>query len=169
MENKLTDSTDVRFRQVADMIGDSRLAMLTTQSRTGRMYSRPMCIQQVDTQGALWFFTTSSGKLVQEITEDPWINLAIVREEKQQFLSASAQASLVMDPAKMRSLWHPSLESWFPEGLETPELCLLKVLPDEVEYWESPSAPVVSIAGFIKSLGRDTTSAGRHEKIDLHS
>jgi general stress protein 26 len=56
------------------------------------------------------------------------------------------------DRAKMEELWNPILKAWFPEGLDDPHICLMKVKVDQAEYWESPSGKVVQLLGFVKAL-----------------
>jgi general stress protein 26 len=49
-------------------------------------------------------------------------------------------------------LWNPIYKAWFPEGLDDPTLCLLKISVEEAEYWDSPNSKLVQIAGFVKAL-----------------
>jgi general stress protein 26 len=36
----------------------------------------------------------------------------------------------------MKDLWTPEIKHWFPNGLDDPDLTLLKVDIVEVEYWD---------------------------------
>jgi general stress protein 26 len=38
------------------------------------------------------------------------------------------------------------LQAWFPDGLDTAGLALIKVEADSAEYWEGPSSTVAYIA-----------------------
>ena len=75
---------------------------------------------------------------------------------------------MVKDRAKIEELWNPILKAWFPEGLDDPSLCLLKVTVEEAEYWDSPNSKLVQIAGFVKALVTgQAAKGGENEKISL--
>ena len=44
------------MRKLADLIGESQIAMLTTAEPNGLLHSRPLVTLQIDTEGRLWFF-----------------------------------------------------------------------------------------------------------------
>jgi len=41
---------------------------------------------------------------------------------------------------KLRSLWKPELQTWFPKGLDEPDIALLQVNINQVNYWDSASS-----------------------------
>jgi general stress protein 26 len=43
-------------------------------------------------------------------------------------------------------------KAWFLEGLEDPNLALLKVSVEKVEYSDSPSGKMVQAIGYVKAL-----------------
>jgi hypothetical protein len=58
--------------------------------------------------------------------------------------------------------------AWFPDGLDDPDLALLKVTVEQAEYWDSSSSMMVHLAGFVKALATGQPyAAGENEKIDL--
>ncbi len=57
-------------------------------------------------------------------------------------------AELVRDLDKARELWNPDLETWFPRGLDDPDLALLRVTVTRAECWDSPDGAVVHLSGF---------------------
>ncbi len=68
----------------------------------------------------------------------------------------------------MEELWNPILKAWFPEGLDDPNICLLKVNVEQAEYWDSPSSTLVQIGGFVKALVTgQRADGGENEKINL--
>ena len=72
------------------------------------------------------------------------------------------------DRSKIEELWNPLFKAWFPQGLEDPDLALLKVNVDKAEYWDSPSSKVVRLAGFLKAVatGKPISNPGDNEKIE---
>jgi general stress protein 26 len=68
----------------------------------------------------------------------------------------------------MEELWSPILKAWFPEGLDDPSLCLLKISIDQAEYWESPSGKIVQLFGFVKAIATgESADWGENKKIEF--
>lgn len=167
---KKTEQTDVqRFRE---LIKDIKFAMLATvNSEDGSLRSRPMTLQQTEFDGALWFFGGRSTRPVIDIMEHPKVNLAFSEPKHNSYISASGQAEIVQDRAKAKELWNPLYKAWFSEGLEDPELCLIKVTVESADYWDSPSSPVVQMVGFAKAIltgQRAGTELGKRGHLNMN-
>jgi general stress protein 26 len=168
MKNAFRESSDERFKMIGDIIEDVRVGMLTTHSDYRGLNSRPLYVQELSQEGQLWFFTTDDAVLIQDIHRDSQVNLAFAAIGKNNYLSVRGRGYEVQDHNKMAELWHPMLKAWFPYGLETPGLCLLKVQIEEAEYWSSPGSTIVKIAGVIKSLMMgERYEAGENEVIHV--
>jgi general stress protein 26 len=156
------------FKKLQDMIEGIRIAMLTTVDDDGTLRSRPMATHDVEFDGDLWFFTQEHSPKVEEVQREHQVNVSYADSGKQRFVSVSGRAVLVTDPAKIRELWTPMLKAWFPEGLDDPELALIKVSVEKAEYWEGPPSKVVQLVGFAKAMvtGKQY-DPGENEKIDL--
>jgi general stress protein 26 len=78
-------------------------------------------------------------------------------------------ARLVHDRAKAEELWSAPLKVWFPDGLETPGLALLKVQAVSAEYWDSPSSMVVKLLGAARAAitGDPDKFPGSNETVQL--
>jgi general stress protein 26 len=156
------------IKKLGEMIKDIEFAMLTTVETDGTLRSRPMATQRVEFDGDLYFFTRASSPKVNETEQDHHVNLSYAAPDKQRYVSVSGMARVTRDRAKIEELWNPTLKAWFPEGLEDPELALLKVSVTQAEYWDSPSSAVVRLVGFMKALATGQTYApGDNEKLDL--
>ena len=59
-----------------------------------------------------------------------------------------ARCELVRDHAKTKQLWKPVYQTWFPKGIEDPNLILLKVHIQEAEYWSADQGRMVKLVGF---------------------
>ena len=65
-------------------------------------------------------------------------------------------------------MWTPAYKAWFPEGLDDPELALLRVEVDKGEYWDTAPGAVVHAIGYVKAqLTGESHRPGDHEKVDL--
>ena len=163
-----TQTRDEAVAKIAKLIKGVRIAMLTTIEEEGHLHSRPMALQEAPFDGDIWFFTGKTSPKVHQIEDHPRVNVAFSDPEHQIYVSLSGRASLVLDKAKNIELWNPSLNAWFPGGLEDPDLALLKIHVDGAEYWDSPSTVVAHLAGFVKSkLSGEQADVGDHAKVEL--
>ncbi|MBX2988367.1 MAG: pyridoxamine 5'-phosphate oxidase family protein [Bdellovibrionaceae bacterium] len=140
------------IQKLGELIDGIKIVMLTTQDPDGALRSRPMVMQERDFDGDLWFFTGKSTGKVSSIRHDDHVNLAFASPEDSRFVSVTGRATIVDDPAKAKELWKPLYKAWFPEGLQDPELMLLKISVESAEYWDSHKARMVGLVDFAKAL-----------------
>ena len=159
-------SMDGNIRKIGDFIKGIDFAMLTTLTENGHLQSRPMATQDVDFNGDIYFFTYDNSKKAEQVTQDQRVNLAYSQPNKQNYLSVSGTAVIVHDPDKMKELWQPQLKAWFPQGLDTPHIVLLKVSVESAELWDAPSSLVSHVMGLVKStLTGKPPSVGDNETL----
>lgn len=147
------------MEKVAELVKEIKFAMLTTHEHDGTLHSRPMTTLQMDDAGCLWFFTNEHSYKVDDIHEEAKVNVAYARTDKQDYLSIAGTAEVVRDRKKMEELWTPWLKPWFQEGLDDPELVLLKVKVDQADYWEAPGGKVRQLFGLAKGIITGNTDA----------
>ena len=134
------------MRKLATMIRGIKVAMLTTIGPDGRLKSRPMATQDAEYDGTLWFFTQSGSEKVGEVLQFPHVNASYVSVEDHRYVSLSGRATVVQDTEKARELWTAAHRTWFPQGLDDPELALLRVDVERAEYWDMLSSAMVEVA-----------------------
>ncbi len=163
----MQNTREESIKKLKELTEDIDFCMLTTMDG-GYLRSRPMSTQEFDVEGELWFFTSDNTHKVEEIEKDNRVNVAYSKPDDNTYVSVSGRAEISIDRAKIEELWSPILKAWFPEGLDDPHLCLLKVSVEQAEYWDAPSSKLVEIFGFVKSLATgQQASYGENEKIDL--
>ena len=163
MEDKRSEA----IGKLKELLEGIDFCMLTTLDG-GHLRSRPMSTQQVEFDGDLWFFTSDATHKVEEINKDGRVNVAYSQPDENRYVSVSGNAEVVKDRAKIEELWNPIHRAWFPEGLDDPTLCLLKIKIEQAEYWDVSSSKIVQIFGFVKALATGTeASYGENEKISL--
>ncbi len=169
MTGKAERSGDEKVQRLGEEIKGIRIAMLTTAEDDGVLRSRPMAVQEADFDGDLWFFTQEHTPKVEEVSRDRHVNVSFARESDQRWVSVSGLASVVRDDRrKMEELWKPFLKTWFPKGLDDPELALLRVQVTQAEIWDQKSGLVENLAGFVKAVTTGQPSrSGESEKITL--
>ena len=165
-----TTTTEQQHREtVKGLVKDARICMFTTMTADGHHVSRPMAVQDVEFDGDLWFFAYSDADLIAQIGANPQVNVSFSDSKQQSWVSLSGTAAQVDDRAKAKDLWNPVLKAWFPEGLETPNLTLVKVTGESAEYWAAAhSSKVVTLLGYAKAaVTGKTPDAGENETVRL--
>ena len=146
----MSDTTDHR-QHVVDLVRRARTAMLTTTTADGSHVSRPMGMQEAAFDGDLWFFAYEDSAKVAQILATPQVNVAFVDERHHTWTSVAGRAEVLQDRAKAEELWTPVLKAWFPDGLETPGLTLLRVEAGTAEYWDAPSSTAAFVVGTLRA------------------
>ena len=163
----MEDARKNSIEKIRELTEDIDFCMLTTID-AGHMRSRPMSTQQTDFDGDLWFFTSDNTHKIDEIAKDNRVCAAYAKPASDTYVSISGRAEVVKDRAKMEELWSPILKAWFPDGLEDPHLCLLKVTAEQAEYWDSPSGKLVQLFGFVKAIATgEEADWGENKKVIL--
>ena len=76
-------------------------------------------------------------------------NVLIVMREGSE---AEISSWVTRDAEQIRGLWNPTYRAWFPGGSTDPEIGILTVEIDRVEYWDVPSSRLVRLWGVARAL-----------------
>lgn len=156
------------LKKLNKLIKDIRIAMMTTVMEDGSLRSRPMATQENEFDGDLWFFTQASAPKVDDVQQDQHVNITYANPDDQVYVSVSGTGQIVRDRKKMEELWNPFLKAWFPQGLEDPDIALIKVNAQYAEYWDTGSSKMVQLIGTIKAtLTGQQYDPGENKKIQL--
>jgi general stress protein 26 len=158
-----------KLRKLREIVKAVDICMLTTMDEHGDLHSRPMSNnREVELDSDLWFFTYGSSHKVNEVGRVPKVNASFADVDAQQYASLTGRAEVVRDRAKIEELWKPQLRAWFPEGVETPDIALLKVTVERAEYWDSSQSIVAHAVSFVTSLVTgEPAQLGENEKLEL--
>jgi general stress protein 26 len=89
---------DEDLTQLAALVKDAKIALLTTVSDEGHLHSRPLGLQQDDFDGDLWFLTQHPSSKTADIAVNPQVNVAF--ESDKGWVSIAGTASVVHDDPK---------------------------------------------------------------------
>ena len=156
--------------KVEELLKSLKAGMLTTQNEDHGMHSRPMMVQEFDKKNQeLWFFTGKSTGKTSDIQNDNNVCISFSNYDSNSYLCITGIAELINDSEKAAQLWNPMLKAWFPEGLEDPNLILIKVKMHSAEYWDSTSSALVQLVGFAKAiLTGEAYEASKSENQRVH-
>lgn len=121
--------------QLFDAIDEFRYAMLMTNDPQGAPRGRPMAIVSVEPSGRMWFASRDQTGKVFELAKDH--AAGVVMQSSSAFVSLTGEANAEHDGERVKRLWKPILEPWFPDGPEDPELTLIRFDPREAEVWKT--------------------------------
>jgi general stress protein 26 len=151
------------------MIKDIRVTMLTTEDDSGTLRSRPMVAYQDSFAGELWFFTRAGAPKVGEVERHHQVNLSYAEPKDQVYVSVSGWAECVRDRVRIRELWSPVLNAWFPNGPDDPDIALLRVRVEHAEYWDASTSAMALAYGAVKAaLTGESARMGDSGRVDLH-
>lgn len=137
-----------------------KVAMMTTVEPDGTLCSRPMAMQDpkdMKEDGKLWFFTQASAPKVGQVEQHHQVNLSYAKPDDNLFVSVSGTGELVRDRKRIKDLWRPFYETWFPKGLDDPELALLCIHIDRAEFWSTSKTGLLKglLTGNKEQVGED--------------
>ena len=156
------------IKKINELIKGKTIAMLTSVSDEGHFHARPMAVLDVDFDGDIWFFTKKDSPKVEQIQQEPRVNVAYSDPSNQDYVSLAGTGRLVVDKALNEKYWKPQFEAWFPDGLDDPDLSLLKIEVEGAEYWDSPSSTIAHIKGFIQTkVSGEQQHVGDHAKVEI--
>ena len=145
-----------------------RFAMLTTRTADGALKSRPMTVQGIDDDGTMWFFTSGSTELADEVRSEPNVNVAFADTDDDFYLSAAGIGHFIDDREKIESLWSMMAAAWF-DGPTDPNLRLLRVEPEHVDYGKPGAGKVLQMVARAKAAlthTRPGKAVGEHGEFD---
>ena len=136
-------TTDDDRGTVAEIMEETRIAVLTYVSIEGALVSTPMGMQDFEDPATTWFITERSSDKVRAIEADPRVNVSY--SSKAGWVSLSGTAHVSDDRAKLQELWDASAGAFMSGGPEDPDNVLLRIEGDTAEYWENPGKVAAAV------------------------
>lgn len=123
------------------MVKDIKYTMMTTRNGENHLHSCPMNTTETSIGAKeIWFIGHKPSETVDNIKQNPEVNLAYVTQESDKYLSISGTAELVEDEEKLNELWSVMYNAYFEQGKDDPQVQLIKVVPHGAEYWANGNA-----------------------------
>jgi general stress protein 26 len=172
----MSKDTDHRIKKSAKAIGklkelisDIPVCMFATHNEYNRITARPMTTIDVDDDGNLWFFTNMFGETILDESFDNTVYLIYAHPGLNKYVHITGYANVIMDRNKIEARWTPMLTAWYPDGINDPKLCLLKVITEEAQYWNSSANKMVVFFNMLKAIvKKEKYSEGEIGHLDLN-
>ena len=153
------------------LIKDIRFGMFTARHADGHLHSRPMTTQNtsLDEDDSLWFFMSNRSDPVADLAAEPVVNVAYTNPASAGYVSASGLAAVIHDPAKVRQLWSPAAQAWFPGGVGDPDLALVQVRISHAHYWNIKAGRVSQLLRLARPAmtGAPVPAMGEQAEISM--
>jgi general stress protein 26 len=131
------------YPKLKELVEEIRTTMMTTADADGTLRSRPLQTLRYGEDGALWFFTSKrAAKIAGAAADASRVNLSYANLTKHDYVSISGRATLLQDRKLMEGLWSEGVELFFPQGINDPDLALLRVDIDKAEYWDGSGSAI---------------------------
>ena len=137
-----------------DLLAHFRVAMLLTRSADGQVSVRPLGMlgDPKAFAGQLWFFVDGRSAKVQAIRADPRASLTFQNDAASRYLHLTGEATAGRDPRLMRQFYTPVVRAWFPDGLDDPNLVLLRFEAHSGAFWDRPGGPLHLLLELTRAL-----------------
>jgi general stress protein 26 len=130
--------------------------------------SPPMHAVPDQDQGCLWFITDQRGAKDEEIQAAPEVCLAFADTRSNTYLSMTGRAEMLRDSSKARDLWSAETQAWWPKGPADPDIRVLRVIPENAEYWDTRgNSIVITLKLAAARLSGNPPDLGENKKVPL--
>jgi general stress protein 26 len=134
--------TTMTMEALSKQLSKIDFCMFSTNGELGRISSRPMSNNgDVEYDGDSWFFTYEDTEKIREIGRHSGVSLTFTASPSLLgrpgiFIAVDGDATLVRDKTQYEKHWAKDLDRWFPDGIDTPGILLIKITARSIEYWD---------------------------------
>lgn len=159
------------IEHLAKLMKKIDIAMLATVGKGGHLVSRPLSTQCATFDGErVWFLTERDTPKVGEIRRHPQVNVAYASKDANTYLSVSGKARVVRDQALIDTFWNDAMKAFFPNGKDDPNIVLIEVAVDTIEYWDGPGSWLGKALTFaVARVTGNEEVMGENRIVDLRS
>jgi general stress protein 26 len=157
----MTDDTD----RVWDLMKNISICMLA--SWDGReLHARPMGAYVRRAENAIYFLTDARRHKNADISQYSKVCLAFADTSGQKYVSLAGHAELSNDGGKIRELWGTPAKAWWDTPAD-PNILVLKVTPQEAEYWDAAGTTLAYIKMATAALTGSRPDMGENRKVAM--
>ncbi|MGJ5139311.1 pyridoxamine 5'-phosphate oxidase family protein [Bradyrhizobium oligotrophicum] len=151
--------------RVWDLMKKIGFAMLVTRDGD-RLRARPMSAYLARDENMIYFLTDARRHKDEEIARSPQINLSFADAGTQKYVSLTGTAAVSNDRGKIRELFSTPAKAWW-DSAEDPNIRLLKITPDDAEFWDSPGTVVSYVKMAAAAVTGTRPDLGDNRKVAM--
>ncbi|MGJ4908811.1 MULTISPECIES: pyridoxamine 5'-phosphate oxidase family protein [unclassified Bradyrhizobium] len=151
--------------RVWDLMKKIGFAMLVTRDGD-RLRARPMSAYLARDENMIYFLTDARRHKDEEIARSPQINLSFADAGAQKYVSLTGTAAVSNDRGKIRELFSTPAKAWW-DSAEDPNIRLLKITPDDAEFWDSPGTVVSYVKMAAAAVTGTRPDLGDNRKVAM--
>lgn len=133
------------IKKIRELAKSARICLFGTAPDTFPLSVRPMAVQDVDEAGNLWFLSVRSSLKNRHIAQDARVQLFFANTGDSEYLSLQGVATIGDSRALREKYWTPIAKTWIHEGVDDPELTVIKVAVRDGYYWETEHGKAVAL------------------------
>jgi general stress protein 26 len=166
MERNMANDNTVRDTERAwELMKKIGFAMLVTHDGD-KLRARPMSAFLEREENAIYFLTDARRHKDEEIARNPGVNLSFANASDQKYVSITGTAAVSNDRAKIRQLFSTPAKAWW-NSAEDPNIRVLKVTPDDAEFWDSPGSVISYVKMAAAAVTGSRPTIGDNRKVAM--
>lgn len=148
-----------------DLMKKIGFAMLVTRDGN-KLRARPMSAYLARDENMIYFLTDARHHKDEEIARNPQVNLSFADAGSQTYVSLTGTAAVSNDRNKIRDLFTTTAKAWW-DSAEDPNIRLLKITPDDAEFWDSPGTVVSYVKMAAAAVTGTRPDIGDNRKVSM--
>ena len=161
----MTDDNARNVDRVWELTKKIGFAMLVTRDGN-KLRARPMSAYPEREQSAIYFLTDARHHKDEEIAREPSVNLSFADAGNQKYVSVAGTAVVSNDRAKIKELFSTPAKAWW-NSADDPNIRVLKITPDDAEYWDSPGAVISYVKMAAAAISGKRPEIGDNRKVAM--
>lgn len=151
--------------KVWDMMEKVGVAMLVTKDGE-KLRSRPMGAFVSRDENKVYFLADARQHKDSEIERFASVNLAFANASSQKYVSVTGRAEVSNDRGKIKELFNTAAKAWW-QSADDPNIRVLKVTPDDAEYWDTPGTVVAYVKMAAAAATGTRPEIGDNKKVRM--
>ena len=146
-------SGDEALEKLRKLLKEFPIAFMVTVSGD-QVQARPIGVvgDHAAFDGTLWFITDKRSRKVQAIESGAVTTLLFQNDKEGDYLQLLGRARVVEDRAKLEELYTTLQRTWFPKGVDDPDITLVRFDASEGNYWDKHDSLMRLAVAFAKSI-----------------
>ena len=139
--------------KLRELLTDFPIAFMVTVSGDN-VTARPIGVvgDHAAFDGTLWFITDKRSRKIRAIESGATTTLLFQNDKEGNYLQLVGRAAVVEDRARLEELYTTLQRTWFPKGLDDPDITLVRFDAVEGNYWDKHDSLVRLAVAFAKSI-----------------